>query len=38
MQEILVYMALAAALVYLVKRFFIKKKKSENGCDSDCGC
>lgn len=38
MQEILVYIALAAALVYLVKRFFFKKRKNKTGCDSDCGC
>ena len=38
MQEILVYIALAAALAYLVKRFFFKKKKSTSGCDSDCNC
>ena len=38
MQEILTYIFLAAALAYLVKRFFFKKKKNDKGCDSDCGC
>jgi len=38
MQEILVYIALAAALVYLGRRFLFKKKKSKNDCDSDCNC
>lgn len=37
-QEILIYIALALSLYYLVKRFFFRKKKSKNGCDTDCNC
>jgi len=37
MQEVLVYIALAAALVYLGRKFFFRKKKKD-GCDTDCNC
>jgi len=36
-QTILVYIALALALLFIIKKFFIKDKKN-SGCDSDCGC
>lgn len=38
MQEILVYVALAIALVFLYNKF-LGKKKSKKDCGSDdCGC
>ncbi len=37
MQEVLVYIALAAAILYLLRKFAFKKKKKE-GCDTDCNC
>jgi hypothetical protein len=39
LQEILVYIALAVALAFLIRKFFFKKKKSGKNCGSDdCGC
>jgi len=38
MQDILIYVALGAALIYLGRKFFFRKRKSGNGCDSDCNC
>jgi hypothetical protein len=39
LQNILVYLALLAALIYLAKKYFFKKKKrSSSGCESDCNC
>lgn len=41
MQEILAFTALGIALVFIIKKFFWKKKnKSKNNCgtDTDCGC
>ena len=38
MQEVLVYIALAAALLFLGRKFFFKKKKNKTGCDTDCNC
>ncbi|MBS1533513.1 MAG: FeoB-associated Cys-rich membrane protein [Bacteroidetes bacterium] len=36
-QEIIAYLILAAAVVFLVRKFWIKPKKKN--CDSDdCGC
>lgn len=38
-QHILAYAALGLALFYLVRRFFWKPKKKNDGCGSeDCGC
>jgi len=37
-QEILAYSALVVALVFLIRKFFWKKKKSDKNCGSDCGC
>lgn len=37
MQEILVYIALAVAIIFLVKKYFFKTKK-KGYCDKDCGC
>lgn len=38
-QEILAFLALGVALLFLVKKFFFKKKKSNKNCgDNDCGC
>jgi len=39
LQNILVYLALLTALIYLVKKYFFKKKnRSSSGCESDCNC
>ena len=39
MQQILVYFALAVAVGFLVKKFFLKKKFKKNcGGDDSCGC
>ncbi|RIH65052.1 FeoB-associated Cys-rich membrane protein [Mariniphaga sediminis] len=39
LQNILVYLIVLAALAYLVKKFFLKKKRnSHSGCDTNCGC
>jgi hypothetical protein len=37
MQEILVYIALFAAVAFLVRKFFFPPKKQKN-CGGDCGC
>ncbi|MFV7236415.1 MULTISPECIES: FeoB-associated Cys-rich membrane protein [Flavobacterium] len=39
-QEILAFVALAIALAFLIRKFFLKKKKSDKNCgdDDDCGC
>ena len=37
MQEILVYIALVLALVFLIKKFFFGNKK-KTGCNTDCDC
>lgn len=38
-QNILVYIALALALGFLLKKFFFKKKKAQKACGKDdCGC
>lgn len=38
MQEVLVYIALAIALLYLGRKFFFKKKGKKDGCDTNCNC
>ncbi|MFV8374317.1 FeoB-associated Cys-rich membrane protein [Flavobacterium sp. LB1P62] len=39
-QEIIAFVALAIALAFLIRKFFLKKKKSGKNCgsDNDCGC
>jgi hypothetical protein len=38
-QEIAAFIALAIAVGFLIKKFFLKKKKSDKDCGSnDCGC
>jgi hypothetical protein len=38
-QEIIAFFALGTALVFLVKKFFFKKKKSDKDCGKDdCAC
>jgi len=39
-QNILVFSALALAVVFLVKKFFFKSSKAKKNCGSDdnCGC
>ncbi|RKF05231.1 attachment p12 family protein [Tenacibaculum lutimaris] len=36
MQEILTYLVVLGAVVFLVKKFFFKTKKDK--CDTNCGC
>jgi hypothetical protein len=37
-QEIAAFIALAIAVGFLIKKFFLKKKKSDKNCGSnDCG-
>ncbi len=38
-QEIIVYVLVAGAAVFLIKKFLFKKKKKSGDCGSDdCGC
>jgi hypothetical protein len=38
-QEIIAFAALGIALAFLIKKFFLKKKKSDKNCgDDNCGC
>lgn len=37
-QEIIAYVLLGIAVVFLAKKFFFKKKKSKNCGSDDCGC
>ncbi|WP_437440112.1 FeoB-associated Cys-rich membrane protein [Polaribacter litorisediminis] len=37
MQEIIVYLLVASAVFFLIKKYFIPSKK-EKKCSSDCGC
>ncbi|XDU95200.1 FeoB-associated Cys-rich membrane protein [Flavobacterium sp. WC2429] len=39
-QQIIAFTALGIALVFLIKKFFLKKKKSDKNCGdgTDCGC
>ena len=36
-QEIITYVILTAAIIYLFKKYVFKGKKKD-GCDTDCGC
>lgn len=36
-QDIIAYTLVLAAVAFLVKKFFFKKKKAGN-CGDDCGC
>ena len=38
LQEILAYSALIISILFLIKKFFFKKKKSDKNCGTDCGC
>ena len=39
LQQILVYITLAFAIGFLLKKFFWKKKSKKSGsCGGDCGC
>ncbi|MEO6347294.1 MAG: FeoB-associated Cys-rich membrane protein [Aquaticitalea sp.] len=40
LQNILTFLALAFAIVFLLKKFVLKKAKTDKGCGSgdDCGC
>ena len=38
MQDAVIYIALAAALIYLGRRFVFKKRSRKNGCDKGCDC
>jgi uncharacterized membrane protein YuzA (DUF378 family) len=38
-QDILAYITLGIAVVFLFKKFFLKKKKkSDKNCGDDCNC
>ncbi len=37
-QEIIAFIALGIAIVFLIKKFFFKKKNSKNCGSDDCGC
>jgi hypothetical protein len=37
-QEILVYVGLIFAVVFLVRKFFYMPKKKQGNCDTDCNC
>lgn len=36
-QQIIAYLILGIAIVYLLRKFIFKSKKKKN-CDTDCGC
>lgn len=39
LQEIIAFIILAVAVGFLIKKYFIKKKKSDKNCGGDdCGC
>ncbi|WP_338407031.1 FeoB-associated Cys-rich membrane protein [uncultured Flavobacterium sp.] len=38
LQEILAYITLGIAVLFLIKKFFFKKKKSDKNCGDGCGC
>ncbi len=38
MQEILVYIALTLAVIFLIGKYFFKSDKKKGGCDTDCKC
>lgn len=37
-QEILAYAVLGIAVLYLIRKFFFKKKSDKNCGGDDCGC
>ncbi len=37
-QEILAYVTLGIAVVFLFRKFFFKRKKSDKNCGEDCAC
>ncbi len=38
-QEIIAFVILGFATFYLIKKWFLKKKKTDKNCgDTDCGC
>jgi large-conductance mechanosensitive channel len=38
-QEIIAFVILGLAIIYLIKKYFWKKKKSDKNCgNGDCGC
>lgn len=37
-QEILSYLTLGIAVLFLAKKFFLKKKKTDKNCGNDCDC
>lgn len=38
-QEILAFAALAVAVIFLINKFFFKRRKSKKNCGTDdCGC
>ncbi|WP_208111790.1 FeoB-associated Cys-rich membrane protein [Sunxiuqinia elliptica] len=39
LQDILAYLAVITAVIFLIRKFFFNKKKSDSGCGgTDCGC
>jgi len=38
MQQILVYIVLLIAIVYLLKKYVFKSANKKDGCDKDCDC
>ncbi|MDO9261204.1 MAG: FeoB-associated Cys-rich membrane protein [Flavobacteriaceae bacterium] len=38
MQEILVYIAILFAVIFLIKKFIFPSKKKKNGCETNCNC
>jgi hypothetical protein len=38
MQQVLVYLTVALALIFIIRKFFWKKKAKKNCGDNDCGC
>ncbi|WP_115814810.1 FeoB-associated Cys-rich membrane protein [Flavobacterium aquicola] len=37
-QEIIAFVILTAAVVFLIRKFFFKKKSDKNCGNGDCGC
>lgn len=37
-QEILTYITLGIAILFLFKKFFLKKKKTDKNCGESCNC
>jgi predicted small secreted protein len=37
-QEVLLYVILGLAVVFLLRKFVFKPKNKKGNCDSDCGC